>query len=317
MDEHLERHCRNVVDAARYGEIVFFLGAGVNLCGRPEHVKWEPRGKYLPTGQELADHLAREYRLPADEPTDLARVAQYVTTELGAGRLWRELHELFDVECAPTRVHRVLARLAKVLQADERVELPHQFIITTNYDDVLERAFQEAGLPFDLLVYVAHGENRGRLLHLPPEGEPAVITEPNKVVDLGTERTAIVKIHGAVDRAHAGRDSWVITEEHYVEYLTRTDISTWMPVALSRRLHESNLECLGYSLRDWNLRAILMRLRQDRAVGWNWWAVQLESSRVDRRVWIKQDLEILDANLEDYALTLERMLGNGSDPGTR
>jgi hypothetical protein len=55
---HLERHCRNVLDAARDGEMVFLLGAGVNLCGRPEDVVWEPRGEYLPTGQELADYLA-------------------------------------------------------------------------------------------------------------------------------------------------------------------------------------------------------------------------------------------------------------------
>ena len=309
MDEHLDRHCRNVLDAARDGEVVFFLGAGVNLCGRPQDVRWEPRGKHLPTGQELADYLAETFRLPPGDRPDLARVAQYVSTERGPAKLSKELHELFDVECAPTRVHRVLAELARMLLT-EQVEYPHQFIITTNYDDVLERAFREAGVPFDLLVYVAHGEHRGRLLQLPHEGEPALITEPNKAVDLGTQRTVIVKIHGAIDKQDAGRDSWVITEEHYVDYLTRTDISTWMPVALSSRLQESNLECLGYSLRDWNLRAILLRLRQDRSEGWNWWAVQLESEDVDRRVWIKQDLEILDANLEEYSATLEALLAH-------
>jgi SIR2-like domain len=310
MDEHLERHCHNVLDAARDGEIVFFLGAGVNLCGRPQGVRWKKGGDYLPTGQELADHLADEFRLPSGERPDLARVAQYVSAERGLGKLSKELRELFAVECAPTRIHRVLAHLARVLVA-EKVEYPHQFIITTNYDDVLERAFREAGMPFDLLVYITHGEDRGRLRHLPHEGEPTIITEPNKAVELGTQRTVIVKIHGAIDRQDAERDSWVITEEHYVDYLTRTDISTWMPVALSSRLQESNLECLGYSLRDWNLRAILLRLRQDRSQGWNWWAVQLESEDVDRRVWIKQDLEILDANLEDYSATLEGLLEHG------
>ncbi len=313
MDEHLERHCHTVLDAARDGEIVFFLGAGVNLCGRPPDVRWEPRGKYLPTGRELADYLADTFRLPSDNRPDLARVAQYVSIERGPAKLSKELHELFDVESVPTRVHRVLAELARTLLA-EGVDHPHQFIITTNYDDVLEQAFRGAGVAFDLLIYVAHGEHRGRLLHFPPDGEPTVITEPNKAVDLGTERSVIVKIHGAIDRADAGRDSWVITEEHYVDYLTRTDISTWMPVALSSRLQESNLECLGYSLRDWNLRAILLRLRQDRSEGWNWWAVQLESEDVDRRVWIKQDLEILDATLEDYSATLEGLLEQSPQP---
>ena len=32
----------------------------------------------------------------------------------------------------------------------------------------------------------------------------------------------ILKIHGAVDRARPDRDSYVITEDHYIDYLTRT-----------------------------------------------------------------------------------------------
>jgi SIR2-like domain len=308
MDEYLERHCANVLDAARDGEIVFLLGAGVNLCGRPPQVKWEPNGKYLPTGRELADYLAHKYRLPPDEPVDLARVAQYVTAQRGAARLSRELHELFDVEFSPTQIHRVLARLPHWLATHESPS-PHQFIVTTNYDDVLERAFREAGAPFDLLVYMAHGEHRGRVVLQPPDGDPVAILEPNLAVDLGSERSVILKIHGAVDRTNADRDSWVITEEHYVEYLTQTDISTWMPVAFSQRLQESNLECLGYSLRDWNLRAILRRLRKDRSEGWKWWAVQLESSEVDKWVWTKHDLEILEARLEDYAKGMDDLLG--------
>jgi hypothetical protein len=314
MDEQLERHCDTVVDAACDGEIVFFLGAGVNLCGRPKDVVWTRGGKYLPTGQELAAHLTKEFRLPIEGQADLARVAQYVSAQRGAGKLRKELHELFDVECAPTQIHRILARLPHLLEAGA-ARFPHQFIITTNYDDVLERAFREEDTPFDLLIYIAQGEHRGRVQHTPHGGTPTVITEPNKMVDLGLERTAILKIHGAIDREDADRDSWVITEEHYVDYLTRTDISTWMPVGLSSRLQESNLECLGYSLRDWNLRAILRRLRQDRAEGWKWWAVQLESAELDRSVWIKQDLEILDADLDVYADTLEAALarrGNGA-----
>jgi hypothetical protein len=309
MDENLERHCATVVDAVRDGEVVFLLGAGVNRCGRPDEVTWEPGGKYLPTGQELAKYLADKYHLPTGEPLDLARVSQYVAALRGPAKLSKELHELFEAECSPTGIHRFLARLPSRLR-DAGAKLPHQFVVTTNYDDVLERAFREENEPFDLFVYIASGPDRGRVLYQPHEGEPTVIREPNMAADLGSERTAILKIHGAIDRHDAERDSWVITEEHYVEYLTQTDISTWMPVALSERLHESNLECLGYSLRDWNLRVILRRLRKDRPEGWKWWAVQLESGEIDRWVWGKSDLEILDAKLEAYVEALETRMAD-------
>ena len=32
-----------------------------------------------------------------------------------------------------------------------------------------------------------------------------------------------MKIHGAVDRAEPDRDSYVITEDHYIDYLTKTE----------------------------------------------------------------------------------------------
>jgi len=309
-DELLQDHCATVVDAVRDQRVVFLLGAGVNLCGRPAGLKWEPGSCYLPTGQELSDYFAERYRLPPGESTDLPRVAQYIAAKLGDGPLSLMLHELFQVDCAPTKIHRLIARLPALLRA-EGVESPHQFVVTTNYDDVLERAFAEEGEEFDLFIYCAHGEHRGRVLHRPPGGDPRVVHEPNKMVEPLMERSAILKIHGAIDRADAERDSWVITEEHYVEYLTHPEIGKWLPVALCDRLKTSHLECLGYSLRDWNLRAILRRLRQDRDLRWNWWAVQLESGKIDRYVWGKQDLEILDARLEDYADALDACLADG------
>ena len=79
-------------------------------------------------------------------------------------------------------------------------------------------------MPFSICsVYIAHGEHRGREPQIPTAGRRrSSRSKPNKMVELGLERTAILKIHGAIDREDAERDSWVITEEHYVDYLTRT-----------------------------------------------------------------------------------------------
>lgn len=307
MQDQLNRHCGTVLDAVRDGEVVFLLGAGVNLCGRPDGVTWQPGGQYLPNGHELALYLARKFDVPEEDESDLARVSQYVVAERGAAKLSKELHELFSVKCAPTRIHKLLASLPGILRS-EGSPYTNQFIVTTNYDDVLEEAFREANEPFDLFIYMAAGENRGRVWHQPPDGEGVVIDAPNLEVDAGEERTAIMKIHGAIDRDEPMRDSWVITEEHYIEYLTQTDISTWMPAELCRRLQDSNLECLGYSLKDWNLRAVLHRLRKTRAEGWKWWAVQLDSAEIERYVWMKHDLEILDARLDDYVTAFEANL---------
>src|SRR6266496_3056587 len=119
------------------------------------------------------------------------------------------------------------------------------------------------GEPFDLVCYIAEGDHRGKFAHWPPEGEPTLIEVPNEYEKLRPgEQSVILKIHGAIDRAgpEAEWDSYVITEDHYIDYLTRTEIQNLVPVMLAMQLRRSHFLFLGYSMRDWNLRVILHRI---------------------------------------------------------
>src|SRR4051812_7197052 len=77
VENPLLQHYRQVIDAIIEGRLVLFLGAGVNLCTRQESQDWRP-GAWLPSGGELARHLAKTFNYPRDEPVELARVAQWV-----------------------------------------------------------------------------------------------------------------------------------------------------------------------------------------------------------------------------------------------
>jgi hypothetical protein len=114
----------------------------------------------------------------------------------------------------------------------------------------------------------------------------------------------ILKLHGDVNRADPARDSYVITEDHYIDYLTRTDISTLLPVTLAAKLHKSSFLFLGYGLRDWNLRAILHQIFREQKLNYTSWSVQLQPHPLDQRLWAKRDVEILDVRLEDYVTAL-------------
>ena len=127
------------------GRVIPFLGAGVNLCGRPTEVKWSPGSGFLPSGWELTEYLAREFRYPhaPNELLDLLRVSQYVTITDGAGPLYEELHKLFDSDYTPTCLHRFLAALPSAMRA-KGLPVKYPLIVTTNYDDVLEVALKQA-----------------------------------------------------------------------------------------------------------------------------------------------------------------------------
>ncbi|HYY32419.1 MAG TPA: SIR2 family protein [Gaiellaceae bacterium] len=292
-------------------QVVPFLGAGANLCDRPDNTVWES-GRYLPNGYELARALAERSRYPDDKEGDLLRVAQYVDAILGEGQLYRWLHDVFDADYPPSSLHRFLARVPAILRARGK---PQQLIVTTNYDDLLERAFAEQGEPYDLVSYEAkRGSHLGRFLHRPFGGEPVFIDRPNKYAELALdETTVILKLHGALDRSNPRRDSYVITEDSYIAYLARRDVGGQIPVALRERLSDSHFLFLGYSLRDWNLRVILNRIWGSQQLDLKSWAVQRKpkgpAAEIEQTLWRDRgDVELHYVPLHEYVSRLEEQV---------
>jgi SIR2-like domain len=309
-------HYRLVAGEIRAGRVVPFLGAGANLCGRPEELTWRPgQFDWLPDGKELSKYLASLFSYEDRSQDDLVRVSQYIALTAGALPLYEELRRLFNGDYPPTALHRFLAEIPGILRRQRGLR-PYQLIVTTNYDDVLERAFHDAGEPFDLVTYDAEGSYRGKFTHRPHDGRPKTILEPNAYFDLNTdERSVILKIHGAVDRDDETRDSYVITEDHYIDYLARTDVSKLFPVTLVERLRRSHCLFLGYSLRDWNLRVILNRIWGDEKLRAKSWAIQRNPDPLDEGLWSIREVMILDVSLESYIARLRKALLAG--PGRR
>jgi hypothetical protein len=305
MPETLDEHYERVFKAIAKDRVIPFFGAGVNLCGRPKDMTWRRGSKFLPSGVELAEHLAKEFQYPWSDRQDLLRVSQYAAIMNGTGPLYDELRVLFDADYEITPLHRFFAQLPAALR-EKGYSSGGQLIVTTNYDDLMERAFREAGEEFDLVAYTADDKHqRGKFWHWPPGGEARIIEIPNKYLDLSLERRSIIlKIHGAIDRENSGRDSFVITEDNYIDYLTRTDISNLVPVTVAAKLSTSHFLFLGYSLRDWNLRVILHRIWGEQKLSYKSWAILLNPQPLDQEFWRKRDVDIYNASLEDYITAL-------------
>ncbi len=304
-------HCSLVAGFLANGEIVPFLGAGANLCDRPEEAAWE-LGRFAPSGGELAQTLATSSRYP-DPHLDLLRVSQYVDAILGEGQLYRYLHDVFDANYPPTSVHRLFARLPEVLRARGR---PQLLLLTTNYDDLIERAFADAGEPIDIVWYEAkRGPFQGRFLHRLPEGDVVPIERPNEYTALDLEtRPVILKLHGAIDRSNVKADSYVITEDSYIDYLVGGDVGAQIPFSLLERMADSHFLFLGYSMHDWNLRVILNRVWGAQELDLKSWAVQRAPTdagvrKVEQALWRDRgDVDLLYVPLKEYVERLEQEL---------
>jgi DNA-binding SARP family transcriptional activator len=288
-----EDHLADVVKALLGGRLVPVVGTSASHDNGGD-----TRGLLRP--HDVAAHLARCFDCPPEHERDLARVCEYVVLTEGVGPLYDELHAVFDRDYAPGPVHRLLAEIAGVLR--ER-GIPRQLIVTANFDWALERAFADAGESVDVVAYIALGRHRGKFLHVAPDGPTTVVEVPNAYAGLAPdERTVILKIHGQVDREPAREwESFVVSEDDYIDYLAQADISSLVPVTLVAKLRRSHFLFLGYPLRDWGLRVFLHRVWGREKVGYRSWAVEPGEEPIERGLWQQRGIDVLDVGLDEYA----------------
>jgi len=97
------------------------------------------------------------------------------------------------------------------------------------------------------------------------------------------------------------RDGYMITEDHYIEYLAESPMESLLPSRLLQKMRDKHhFLFLGYSLRDWNLRVFLRRLKRNTKGQFRSWAVLLDGSRYDEQFWVKNDVDIIKAELNPY-----------------
>ena len=287
---------RSIRDGLLHGRVIPFLGSGASLGGREPDAAWvKGVANYLPTAAELAGHLVQMTEFPDDEPPDLTKVAQYYDVVVGRDKLQMELRSIFNRDYPLTSLHTFLAGVSVPL-----------LIVTTNFDDLIERAFDAKGHAYDLVIHTTHPTVGDHLLwweHGTPE--PRRVS-PNKLdIDLQAV-TVIYKMHGAVDRRQPTRDQYVITEDDYIDFLARMTKNKAIPAIFAEPFQTRAFLFLGYGLYDWNLRVVLNRIEKDlrQRKGVKSWAIQYKPKPLERRFWQERGVEVYDMTIEEFVKEL-------------
>lgn len=267
------------------GTIVPFFGAGASIgCG-------------LPSAGLLAERLVAKAHFPDEKGRDdLALVASYLVQKEDSLTLREELREALDVGAEPGRVHRCLAN-----PAFESLRL----FVTTNYDSLVERALE----PREPWVVVDRGTAGN--VWCRRHGGPWEEIETKELGRLIKDRTTpiVLKLHGSMDTEDRDNDSFLITEEHYVDFLGRPE-GGQLPPMLAATMRERSFLFLGYGLRDWNIRVLLRKLSQarQRTARIRSWAIVRNPGRAEQELWRSQNVEMCDLDLDDFVRGLEGVL---------
>lgn len=287
--------------AFKDGEVIPFLGAGASLGPRdPAHPNWAPPppAVHLPTGGELTDYLALQSGFPNGEPKDLAKVAQYFHIQSGRPKLRRRLHDIFSPGYAPRPIHQLLASASKP-----------QLIVTTNYDTLIEDAFAAAGRPYDLVVHGSEAAIGDRILHKPHGAGDFQAVEPKTLMIDLSKISVVYKIHGSCNRHDPKADQYVISEDDYIDFLSRMVGNTAIPAFCAEPFQCWPFLFLGYRLGDWNLRVVLNRVApqvrvQDDVISW---AIERSPSAVEERFWQARGVNVYTQELDAFVAELNKL----------
>lgn len=292
------------------GDIVPFIGAGASRIGSAG----EPR---LPDGAglaaELADAMAGAF--PAEATSDLPKVAQYYEYNVfDRSALYELLYSRFEDEQRSLSP----AATAKVLAAMPRENRP-LFMITTNYDSMIERAFRQAQKPICVMTQnMRDPENGASVMRLIlPDGAQRIERSnefqwnDDAVFPAGC--AYLYKMHGSVhSRSPSEQDDIIITEDDYIDFITNSGGSSspyFPPSSLNAAFKIRRFLFLGYSLSDWNFRAFLRVLEVRNALSGQarrrHWAIQRMPSRLDVGLWAHRNVSLYDGDLLDFLRRLE------------
>jgi DNA-binding SARP family transcriptional activator len=278
-----------VVRALRQGRLVLVLGGE--------------------EGPAMAEQLALRFDCPAEFAAELPRIAEYISVTHGVGPLYDELHEL-QPDGEAGSVERAVARIAAATSEEGARRV---LIVTTGFDDRIERALASAGVAVDVVSYLAAGPKRGRFLHLPPEGPARVIEAPNAYTELLKERPVVLRLHGRVDRdRRAEWESYAVSESDHIDYLAQTDVAGVLPVALAARLRTSHFVFLAYPVRHWSLRVFLHRVFGRERMRYRSWAVDAGIDPFERQLWAARGIDALAVPADGYAAALADRMEQGA-----
>jgi SIR2-like domain len=236
---------RGLARKLREGKCLLFIGAGASI---------DEDAPDLPTAKELSRELIEECGLEWHDQIPLSQAAYYYEFFYGRDLLNEKLVErIGDEKIAPPAS---IERLVEILSALKSCNVS-TVAITTNYDQHFERAYKRKfGYPPKVIIYKGGTdplEQNAKLnVFLPPYHEDDGLYWQPK---LGC---SLYKMHGCISQA---RDrGLVITEEDYINFLTnafaQADEHKKMLNAMKGKLESSTILFVGYSLSDWNFRAI-------------------------------------------------------------
>ena len=251
---------KGLIEDMKAGRVILFLGAGASVGSV------DPEGNGPPLGDELRDLLVTEYLGPSFADRSLAAVAELAISEKSLPQVQDFIAAQFK-NLSPAAFHTNIA------------SFKWRAIATTNFDLVIEKAYQDYEKPLQDLVPIVSNEDR----------------VDEKLQNDG--QLAYLKLHGCVRITHREELPLILTVDQYATYRENREYVFQRFEGWAR---EYPVVFVGYRIEDVNIREILLRLSQSIASRPRYFLVTSGLTEVDARFWEAKKVTALPGTLEEF-----------------
>ncbi len=240
-----------LTESAINNNLLVFVGAGASI-GEDGEIG-------LPSGQKL-NNLLKSAFYEEDETDGLSfeSAAEFLEGKYGRRTLIDKISEIIKKVEHPVNTHRLIS------------ELPFEIVVTTNYDDLIEKALTEIGK------------------------EHLTITCDTDLINLSKSAIKVFKIHGCINTKS---DDIIISEKDYYEkfllssYLFVDILKSWL----------TTHTCLfiGYSLSDINIKHLFFDISKRLGITnikGRFFAVQYSPTQAEINLWEKRGFVIIKSD---------------------
>lgn len=256
-----------LIDHIREGQVILFLGSGASIGA--EHKD----GKQPPDGQMLSDLIAQRFLGLDFIGRRLGEVAELAISESDLFTVQEYIAALFR-DFYPAPFHKLISRIA------------WRAIATTNYDLIVERAYEIPEKLQRLVVFKRNGERVEQRLS-------------------GRSDLLYLKLHGCITDINDRELPLILTPDQYVLYRKNRS-------RLFDRLADLSLEFpivfVGQSLSDQNLRAMLLELSELGEAKPRSYLVSPNITDPEVRYWEGRRITPIRASFEEFIKTVDAQI---------
>ena len=219
----------DIRNAKENNTLAIFVGAGITR-------KSERNGIKIPLWSDLAHSLKKE--LDDYNEEDFLKIAELYYLKYGNAHYVSKVRDLIPLDIQPSEIHKLILKLNP------------QVIITTNWDNLLEKAIEKYGYFYDVIAC-------------------------DKDLGISYLSKKLIKMHG--DFTH---HNFVFKESDYINYGENFPlIENYVKSILS----SSTVLFLGYSFNDYNLKQILAWINKRTTSTPNLYIIQDRDNRWERK----------------------------------